>query len=92
MRFEFDSVKESANMTKHGVDFSTVLRVFEDPNRMIIPNQTHSLDEPRFYAIGHDGRGILTVRFTIRGDALRVIGAGYWRKQKSVYENQNQKT
>jgi len=92
VKLEFDLGKEAANLAKHGVDFSTVLRVFEDPNRMIIPNQTHSLDEPRFYAIGHDGRGILTVRFTIRGDALRVIGAGYWRKQKSVYENQNQKT
>jgi len=92
VKLEFDPAKEAANLAKHGVDFSTVLRVFEDPNRMIIPNQTHSLDEPRFYAIGHDGRGILTVRFTIRGDALRVIGAGYWRKQKSVYENQKQKT
>ena len=92
VKLEFDPTKEAANLAKHGVDFSTVLRVFEDPNRLIIPNQNHSLDEPRFYAIGHDGRGILTVRFTIRGDALRVIGAGYWRKQKSAYENQKQKT
>ena len=92
MQFEWDAAKAAVNLAKHGVDFSTVLRVFEDPNRMIVPNQNHSEDEPRFYAIGHDGRGILTVRFTIRGNALRVIGAGYWRKQKSVYENQNQKT
>ena len=69
MRLEFDPAKEAANFAKHGVDFSTVLRVFEDPNRMIIPNQKHSPEEPRFYAIGHDGRGILTVRFTIRGGA-----------------------
>ena len=88
MQLEFDPAKEAANLSKHGVDFSTVLRVFEDPNRIIIPNQNHSLDEPRFYAIGHVGRGILTVRFTLREDALRVIGAGYWRKQKSAYENQ----
>jgi len=88
MQLEFDSAKEAANLAKHGVDFPTALRVFEDPNRMIVPNQNHSEDEPSFYAIGHDGRGILTVRFTIRGDALRVIGAGYWRKQKSSYENQ----
>jgi uncharacterized DUF497 family protein len=92
MRLEFDPAKEAANLAKHGVDFSTVLRVFEDPNRLIIPNQHHSQDEPRFYAIGYDGQGILTVRFTIRGHALRVIGAGYWRKQKKAYENQKQKT
>jgi hypothetical protein len=88
MQLEFDSAKEAVNLAKHGVDFSTVLRVFEDPDRLIVPNQKHSPEEPRFYAIGHDGRGILTVRFTIRGDALRVIGAGYWRKQKKAYENQ----
>ena len=58
MQLEFDSAKEAANLAKHGVDFSTALRVFEDPNRIIIPNQNHSEDEPRFYAIGHDGRGI----------------------------------
>ncbi len=34
----------------------------------------------------------MTVRFTIRGEALRVIGAGYWRKQKKAYENQKKKT
>ena len=88
MQLEFDPAKEAANLAKHGVDFSTVLRVFEDPNRIIIPSQNHSLAEPRFYAIGHDGRGILTVRFTILGDALRVIGAGYWGKQMRAYENQ----
>jgi uncharacterized DUF497 family protein len=61
MQLEFAPDKEAANLAKHGVDFSMVLRVFEDPNRIIIPNQNHSLDEPRFYAIGHDGREILTV-------------------------------
>ena len=92
MRLEFDPAKEAKNLAKHGVDFSTVLRVFEDPDRLIVPNPKHSPEEPRFYAIGHDGKGILTVRFTIRGDALRVIGAGYWRKQKKAYETQKKTT
>ena len=91
MRLEFDPAKEAANLAKHGVDFSTVLKVFEDPDRLIFPNLKHSPEEPRFYAIGHDGYGILTVRFTIRGEALRVIGAGYWRKQKKAYESQKKK-
>lgn len=29
---------------------------------------------------------IVTVRFTQRGDAIRMIGAGYWRKGKKAYE------
>ena len=40
MQLEFDPAKEAANFAKHGVDFSTVLRVFEDPNpRMINHNR-----------------------------------------------------
>ena len=31
MQLEFDPAKAAANLAKHGVDFSTVLRVFEDP-------------------------------------------------------------
>lgn len=54
-------------MAKHGVDFSTVLRIFEDPDRLIVPNLKHSPDEPRFYAIGQDGYGILMARALDRG-------------------------
>jgi hypothetical protein len=39
--------------------------------------------------VGADGRGILTVRFTLRGGNIRVIGAGYWRKQQQAYEKTN---
>ena len=92
MEFEYDPAKSAKNLAKHGIDFSTVQKVFEDPQRMIVPNKTHSSDEPRFYAVGHDGHGILTVRFTSRGEAIRVIGAGYWRKQKKAYENQTKET
>jgi hypothetical protein len=28
---------------------------------------------------------ILTVRFTMRLEQIRIIGAGYWRKGKKVY-------
>jgi len=86
--FEWDDAKEVLNLEKHGVDFSTVAAVFDDPRYLIVPNREHSLNEDRFYAIGHDGRDILTVRYTRRGEAIRIIGAGYWRKQKRIYENQ----
>jgi len=32
----------------------------------------------------------MTVRFTIRGDKVRIIGAGYWRRGKAFYEEANQ--
>lgn len=89
MAFEWDAAKEAANLEKHGVDFSTVPEAFDDPRRLVVEDAAHSAFEPRFYCIGHDGRGILTVRFTLRDENIRVIGAGYWRKQKEVYEKEN---
>jgi len=86
VHLEFDPDKEALNLAKHGVDFSNVTKVFADPKRLIVPNQLHSSKEHRFYAIGHDGLGVLTVRFTLRKGAIRVIGAGYWRKQRRLYE------
>jgi hypothetical protein len=31
----------------------------------------------------------MTVRFTYRDGVIRTIGAGYWRKGKSIYEREN---
>jgi hypothetical protein len=39
--------------------------------------------------MGEVGGGILTVRFTHRHNVIRIIGAGYWRKGKSIYEKEN---
>jgi hypothetical protein len=88
-RIEWDAAKEEANLEKHGVDFSTVPATFDDPRRLVMEDAAHSASEPRYYCIDHDGRGILTVRFTLRDGNIRVIGAGYWRKQKEVYEKEN---
>lgn len=33
----------------------------------------------------------MTVRFTWRRGVNRIIGAGYWRKGKQIYEQQNGK-
>jgi len=31
---------------------------------------------------------IMTVRFTYRAEKIRIIGAGYWRKGKKIYESE----
>ena len=36
------------------------------------------------------GEGILTVRFTYREHLIRIFGAGYWRKGRRIYNEQNQ--
>ena len=89
--FEWDDAKDIANLKKHGVTFSEAQHAFLDRQRVIARDITHSLTEQRYYCFGSDkeGNGILTVRFTIRKGRVRIIGAGYWRKGKQVYEQEN---
>ena len=59
---------------------------FFDTNRMILEDVKHSASEKRYFCIGKTDKGILTVRFTIRGQNIRIFGAGYWRQGKKLYE------
>jgi len=47
----------------------------------------HSHTEQRFYCFGQVPEGVLTVRFTYRGQVIRIIGAGFWRRGKQLYES-----
>lgn len=84
--FEWDPDKDAENQQKHGVSFSVAQRAFLDPGRVIARDLGHSSREPRFYCFGRVPGGILTVRFAYRGEVIRIIGAGYWRKGKRLYE------
>ncbi len=91
MRFEWDAQKEKANIAKHGVDFREAQSVFSDPNLIMAADAAHSENEPRLFCIGSSATGgILTVRFTYRGETIRIVGAGYWRKGRKLYEEKNQ--
>jgi len=63
--------------------------VFLDPHRIIAKDLKHSKTGDRYYCMGKAGEGILTVRFTYRERIIRIIGAGYWRKGKELYEKEN---
>ena len=88
-KFEWDSGKDEENVKKHHVSFFEAQAAFADPQRVIAKDVTHSLTEERFYCFGKVGPGILTVRFTYRRNAIRLFGAGYWRKGKVIYEQEN---
>lgn len=88
-RFEWDEKKDKENQAKHNVSFSLAQRAFLDPHRVIVEDVNHGREEERFYCIGRVGDGIMTVRFIYRGNVIRIYGAGYWRKGRKIYEEQN---
>ena len=89
--FEWDKNKDHENQKKHGVSFFEAQYAFLDSIRIIFEDVDHSDVERRFYCLGKnkDGSGILTVRFTYRHNRIRIIGAGYWRKGRKMYEKEN---
>ena len=88
-RFEWDEEKDRENQDKHHVPFSLAQYAFLDPKRIIAEDRGHSNEENRFYCIGRVDEGIMTVRFTYRGNIIRIFGAGYWRKGRKIYEDQD---
>ena len=87
--FEWDSAKDELNQRKHGVSFAMAQLAFLDTNRVILEDLEHGNDEKRFYCLGRVSDEIMTVRFTYRKNKIRIIGAGYWRKGKKIYEKEN---
>ena len=87
--FEWDEEKDKENQAKHHVSFAAAQQAFLDPHRVIAEDMAHSSEEDRYYCIGRVDGGIMTVRFTYRSSVIRIYGAGYWRKGRKIYENQN---
>ena len=86
--FIWDVKKEIINYYKHGVNFTTASKAFEDPKRKIYVDSRHSKKEERLFCIGKVEGKILTVRFIYRRGKIRIFGAGYWRKGETYYEEE----
>ena len=87
--FEWDENKNRLNLQRHKISFEEAQYAFSDSNRIIAKDLEHSKSEERFYCFGKIGENIVTVRFTYRNNKIRIIGAGYWRKGKQIYEKEN---
>lgn len=88
-RFEWDQDKDRENQLKHRVSLLLAQNAFLDPRRIIAEDISHGGEEDRFYCIGRVNDGILTVRFTLLANVIRIFGAGYWRKGRRIYETEN---
>lgn len=88
-RFDWNETKNAVNLKQHQVSFQEAQWAFADPRRVIARDLGHTETEERFYCFGQVAGGVLTVRFTYRGDLIRIIGAGHWRKGKQIYDKEN---
>lgn len=87
--FEWDQNKNTFNQKKHNVSFEEAQLAFFDQKRIIAKDLEHGETEERYYCFGKLDNNIVTVRFTYRNNRIRIIGAGYWRKGKDIYEKEN---
>ena len=83
--FEWDRAKDKINREKHGIGSEQAQKAFFDPQRRIMVDDAHSVDEPRLFCLGMVEGWVMTVRFTYREGRIRILGAGYWRKGQRAY-------
>ena len=87
MTFEWDFRKELENVEKHRIFFREAIEIFADPKVIHLEDERHSSEEQRFYAVGKTSKGrIVTVRYVLRGETIRIFGAAQWRKWRIFYE------
>jgi len=68
MEYQWDPVKATANVKKHGVEFADAVGVFDDPEAITVEDPDAE-GEQRFLSIGLDILGrIIVVAYTYRGD------------------------
>lgn len=70
--FEWDEGKNRANLIKHGISFDDASQIFYGP---VVIKRSDRNDEERSLAIGKIDDRILTVIFTRRDRAIRIISA-----------------
>ena len=75
MDFEWDVGKNKANIKKHGISFELAAKVFLDSKRIERYDAEHSsIEEQRYKTIGMVNE-VVTVIYTERKTAIRIISA-----------------
>ena len=89
--FDWNGGNAEKNWERHQVSPLESEQVFFNSPFIVGEDDSHSLREKRFFALGQtDGGRELFVAFTIRGKRLRVVSArDMSRKETEIYERTN---
>lgn len=88
MKCEWDPVKSTTNLRKHGVSFEEAATALADTLSVTGPDPNHSERENRYVTFGTSSTGrLLVVSHTERGEVLRIISArAADRRERRIYE------
>jgi uncharacterized protein len=88
MSFQWDEIKNQANIAKHGIDFCYAVKVFDDDKRLEWQDTRFDYGERRYVTIGYIESMCYTVVYTIRIKDYRIISArGASRNEREAYKN-----
>ena len=89
--FDWDDGNSRKN-DKHGVSQADAEQVFFNDPLLVLSDDRHSFNEPRFHALGITDEGrLLHITFTLRfdGSKIRVISVrDMHRKEHAIYERE----
>ncbi|MDJ0903920.1 MAG: BrnT family toxin [Xenococcus sp. MO_188.B8] len=89
IEFEWDEQKRLSNLQKHGIDFIRACQIFSGFTVEFEDNR-YDYGEGRYIAVGETNGQILTVVYTYRGDAIRLISARKaTRYERNIYYSDN---
>jgi len=74
-KFEWDDAKAAQNYADHGVAFEMAERVFRDPFAIERLDEREDYGEDRYVIIGMVDVRVLSVVYTLRNGAIRLISA-----------------
>ncbi|MBI4968395.1 MAG: BrnT family toxin [Rhodospirillales bacterium] len=91
--FDWDEGNRRKSVDKHDVALAEAEQVFLNQPLLILADERHSHDEPRYHALGQTDAGRrLHVTFTLRHDRtrIRVISArDMHRKERDLYDTES---
>jgi uncharacterized DUF497 family protein len=88
LSFEWNAIKATANLRKHGVSFDEAASALFDPLSATGDDPDHSFDERRFVTFGMSSSGrVLVVAHAQHDDTIRIITARLaTRAERKLYE------
>lgn len=82
MEFQFDKRKSASNLRKHGIDFQSAQKLWNDPNLVEIDSRTSV--EPRWMVIGEIEGKHWSAIVTYRNETIRLISVRRPHKKRGV--------